>query len=67
MVLIKYFAERFLQSKPISMDTEGSIKSVCINPLNPNIHKQILQTDFYTFPYRISREKLIKDQRFFSL
>ena len=38
-----------------------------INPLIPNIHKQILQTDPYTFPYRISREKLIKDQRFFSL
>ena len=38
-----------------------------LNPLSPNIHKQILQTDLYTFPYRISREKLIKDQRFFSL
>ena len=38
-----------------------------INPLSPNIHKQILQTDLYTFPYRISWEKLIKDQRFFSL
>ena len=38
-----------------------------INPLSPNIQKQILQTDLYTFPYRISWEKLIKDQRFFSL
>ena len=38
-----------------------------INPLSPNIHKQILQTDLYTFPYRISWEKLIKDLRFFSL
>ena len=38
-----------------------------INPLSPNIHKQILQTHLYTFPYRISWEKLIKDQRFFSL
>ena len=38
-----------------------------INPLSPDIHKQILQTDLYTFPYRISWEKLIKDQRFFSL
>ena len=37
------------------------------NPLSPNIHKQILQTDLYTFPYRISWEKLIKDQRFFCL
>ena len=66
MVFIKYFAERFSQSKPISMDPEGSIESVCINPLSPNIHKQILQTDFSTFPYRIKWEKLIKDQRFFS-
>ena len=32
---------------------------------SPNIQKQILQTDLYTFPYRISWEKLIKDQRFF--
>ena len=38
-----------------------------INPLSPNIHKEILQTDLYTFPYRISWEKLIKDLRFFSL
>ena len=38
-----------------------------INPLSPNTHQQILQTDLYTFPYRISWEKLIKDQRFFSL
>ena len=38
-----------------------------LNPLSPNIHKQILQTDLYTSPYRISWEKLIKDQRFFSL
>ena len=37
------------------------------NPLSPNIHKQILQTDLYTLPYRTSWEKLIKDQRFFSL
>ena len=35
--------------------------------LSLNIHKQILQTDLYTFPYRISWEKLIKDLRFFSL
>ena len=25
-----------------------------INPLSPNIHVQILQTDLYTFPLRIS-------------
>ena len=38
-----------------------------LNPLSPNIHKEIPQTDLYTFPYGISWEKLIKDQRFFSL
>ena len=43
------------------------IKDLPINPLSPNIHIQILQTDLYTFPYKISWEKLIKDQRFFSL
>ena len=42
-------------------------KDFLYNPLSPNIHKQILQTDLYTFPYRIIWEKLIKDQRFFSL
>ena len=25
-----------------------------VNPLSPNIHIQILQTDLHTFPYRIS-------------
>ena len=36
-----------------------------INPLSPNIHLQILQTDLYTFPSRISWENLIKDQGIF--
>ena len=36
-----------------------------LNPLSPNIHIQILQTDLYTFPSRISRENLIKDQGIF--
>ena len=40
-----------------------------INPLiiSPNIHIPILQTDLYTFPLRISKENLIKDQSIFSL
>ena len=33
-----------------------------INPLNPTIHKQILQTDVHTFPLRRRSENLIKDQ-----
>ena len=56
-----------IQSNSVHGDTEGATESVCINPLSTNIHKQILQTDLYTFPIRISWEKLIKDQRFFSL
>ena len=52
-------------------ETQGKVTlfflPVAVNPLSPNIDKQILQTDLYTFPYRISWEKLIKDQRFFSL
>ena len=36
------------------------------SPLSPNIHIQILQTDLYTFPLRISYENLIKDQSIFS-
>ena len=36
------------------------------NPLSPNIHIQILQTNLYTFPSRISWENLIKDQGIFS-
>ena len=39
---------------------------ICLNPLSPNIHLQILQTDLYTFPLRISLENLIKDQSIFS-
>ena len=35
-----------------------------LNPLRPNIHKQILETDLYIFPYRISWEKLIMIQDF---
>ena len=37
------------------------------NPLSPSIHIQILQTDLYTFPLRISLENLIKHQGIFSL
>ena len=36
------------------------------NPLSPNIHIQILHTDLFTFPLRISWENLIKDQSIIS-
>ena len=38
-----------------------------LNPLSPNIHTQILQTDLHTFPLRISWENLIKDHEIFSM
>ena len=37
------------------------------NPLSPNIHIQILQTDLHTSPLTISWENLIKDQSIFSM
>ena len=37
------------------------------NPLSPNIHMQILQTDLYTFPQRMCGENVIEDQGIFSL
>ena len=36
-----------------------------INPLSPNIHIQILQTDLQTFSSWMSWENLIKDQGIF--
>ena len=35
------------------------------NPLSPIIHKQILQTDLHTFPYRTSCDNLFNDQSIF--
>ena len=40
---------------------------ILFNPLSPNIHIQILQTDLHTFPYRMCKENLIKDQSVFPL
>ena len=37
------------------------------NPLSPNIHIQILQTDLHTSPLRISWQNLIKDHGIFSM
>ena len=38
-----------------------------LNPLSPNIHLQILQTDVHTSPLRISWENLIKNHGIFSM
>ena len=43
----------------------GALRSA-FNPLSPNIHIQILQTDLYTFPSWMGWENLIKDQGIFS-
>ena len=43
------------------------IQSNLLNPLSPNIHIQILPTDLYTFPLRISWENLTKDHSMLSL
>ena len=53
----------------VILSTWSVILPIChvINPLSPNIHKQILQTDLYTFPYRMSKENLIKKIKVFSL
>ena len=46
--------------------TGESLSLWLLNPLSPNIHMQILQTDLYTFPSWMSWENLIKDQSVFS-
>ena len=40
--------------------------NIKVNPLSPNIHIQILQTDLHTFPWRISWENLICQHFLFS-
>ena len=42
------------------------IQMEIVNPLSPNIHIQILQTNLHTLPLRISWENLIKPQGIFS-
>ena len=53
----------------LDIDDGGAVvaNGLSLNPLSPNIHIQILQTDLYTFPYRMSKENLIKDQSIFPL
>ena len=48
LAYINYSVGKFLNSKT----HRNSLYA--FNPLNPNIHMQILQTDLYTFLYRIS-------------
>jgi len=45
----------------------AAVNGLSLNPLSPNIHIQILQTDLLTFPFRMSKENLIKDQSVFPL
>ena len=49
-----------------SHNTPKTWTKLCIiNPLSPNIHIQILQTDLYTCPSWMSWENLIKDEKHF--
>ena len=49
------------------LDDSRHYHNIKVNPLSPSIHIQILQTNLYTFPSRMSWEKLIKNQRIFFL
>ena len=53
----------------LDIDDGGAavVNGLSLNPFSPNIHIQILQTDLYTFPYRMSKENLIKDESIFPL
>ena len=46
------------------LDDSRHYHIIKVNPLSPNIHIQILQTNLYTFPSRMSWEK---DQSIFFL
>ena len=46
---------------------EHSWSLTSINPLSPNMHIQILQTDLYTFSQRMCWENLVKEPRHFLL
>ena len=39
---------------PLTTSVFGTKRHALINPLNPSIHIQILQTDLHTFPLRIN-------------
>ena len=45
----KQFKFLFVKSSEINSTKQSFAKEVSFNPLSPNIHKQILQTDLYTF------------------
>ena len=49
------------------LDDSRHYHIIKVDPLSPNIHIQILQTNLYTFPSRMSWENLIKDQSIFFL
>ena len=51
----------------MNVNDPGNVWAGLLNPLNPNIHIQILQTGLYTSPSRISWENLVEDQNIFPL
>ena len=54
--------DKFVERTRIRTGGYRRFRGEWINPLNPTIHVQILQTDVHTFPLRPRRENLIKDQ-----
>ena len=57
----------FQSSSSSNSSCKWWVKTIHLNPLSPNIHIQILQTDLQTSPLRISWENLIKDHGIFSM
>ena len=55
-------ADKFVERTWIRTGGYGRFRGEWVNPLNPTIHVQILQTDVHTFPLRPRRENSIKDQ-----
>ena len=53
-VLCKNCTGQDLPPTVVGLNRTESEKQIEINPLSSNIHIQILQTDLYTFPLRIS-------------
>ena len=54
------------KSRPVVWDKHiFLLGKLLFNPLSPNIHLEILHTDFYMFPWKTSWENLLKDQSIF--
>ena len=64
---LNQLVERLTVELDVGFDSCTKTNTQGLNPLSPNIHIQILQTDLHTSPLRISWENLIKDHEIFSM